>query len=483
VTYQGADLTVNQRAITLSADAKSRLYGDANPALTFGAVGGDGLASFDTLASAGYGLTTSAVATSNVGSYAIALTGSNANYDVTYQGADLSVNQRAITLSADAKSRLYGDANPALTFGAVGGDGLASFDTLTSAGYGLTTSATATSNVGDYAIALSGANANYAVTYQGADLTVNQRAITLSADGKSRLYGDANPVLTFGAVGGDGLATFDTLAGAGYGLTTSATATSNVGNYAIALTGSNANYTVTYQGADLAVGQRSITLSANNVARIYGDANPALTFGAIGGNGLASFDTPTGAGYELSTTATATSNVGGYAIALAGTNANYAVTFTPGTLTVNQRAITVTADNQSRLQGQPDPALSYSLTSGSLASFDSQSSVFSGALVRVPGEAVGDYAIGQGTLVAYNPNYAMTFVGGVLSIGPAQVTVSRPFETPAPEKVAALFAGGSSAEGEGGDPGQCSGGVIGGACASQVHPDNRGLGPFIGFSN
>jgi filamentous hemagglutinin family protein len=481
VTYTGADLTVNQRTITLNADAKSRLYGNANPALTFGAVGGDGLASFDTLASAGYGLTTSAQTSSGVGAYGITLTGSNDNYAVTYTGADLTVNQRTITLNADAKSRLYGNANPALTFGAVGGDGLASFDTLASAGYGLTTSAQTSSGVGAYGITLTGSNDNYAVTYTGADLTVNQRAITLSADAKSRLYGDANPALTFGAVGGDGLASFDTLASAGYGLITSAQTTSGVGAYGITLTGSNDNYAVTYSGADLTVNQRAITLSANNAARAYGDANPALTFGAVGGDGLASFDSmPEDAGFGLASSATANSNVGSYAITLAATNTNYAVTFTPGTLTVNQRAITVTADNQSRLQGQSDPMLGYSLTGGSLASFDSDSSVFTGALVRAPGEAVGGYAISQGSLAA-NSNYVMTFVGGVLSIGPAQVTVSRPLET-TPDQVASLLPAPGGQAGEE-DEAQCKTGVIGGACASQVYPDNRRLGPFIGFSN
>ncbi|WP_164107881.1 MBG domain-containing protein, partial [Serratia marcescens] len=68
----------------------------------------------------------------------------------------------------------------------------------------------------------------YALSFvNSGTLTVNQRAITVTATATSRAYGDANP--TFGyTVGGAGLANGDTLSGA---LATSATAASNVGTY------------------------------------------------------------------------------------------------------------------------------------------------------------------------------------------------------------------------------------------------------------
>ena len=51
-------------------------------------------------------------------------------------------------MTADAQSRAYGDANPALTY-QVGGSGLVNGDTLSGA---LATSATTASNVGIYGI-------------------------------------------------------------------------------------------------------------------------------------------------------------------------------------------------------------------------------------------------------------------------------------------------------------------------------------------
>ena len=326
VSFDGANLTVTQRAITVTADAKSRAYGDANPALTY-QVGGAGLVNGDTLSG---GLTTSATTASNVGVYAITqgTLAASGNYALNYSGNDLTIGQRAITVTADAKSRAYGDANPALTY-QVGGAGLVNGDTLSGA---LGTSATTASNVGVYGIdqGTLAASGNYALNYSGNDLTVTQRAITVTADAKSRTYGDANPALTY-QVGGSGLVNGDTLSGA---LATSATTTSNVGSYGIGqgTLAASGNYALNYAGNNLTVTQRAITVTADAKSRAYGDANPSLTY-QVGGAGLVNGDTLSG---TLATSATITSNVGVYGIGqgtLAATS-NYAFTFVGANLTV-----------------------------------------------------------------------------------------------------------------------------------------------------
>ena len=199
LNYTSDNLTVTQRAITVTADAKSRAYGEVNPALTY-QVGGSGLVNGDTLSGA---LATSATISSNVGTYGIGqgTLAASGNYALNYTSNNLTVTQRAITVTADAKSRAYGDANPALTY-QVGGSGLVNGDTLSGA---LATSATTASNVGIYGITQGSlaASGNYALNYTGDNLTVTQRAITVTADAKSRAYGDANPALTY-QVGGSG---------------------------------------------------------------------------------------------------------------------------------------------------------------------------------------------------------------------------------------------------------------------------------------
>ncbi len=89
--------------------------------------------------------------------------------------------------------------------------------------------------------------------------------------------------------------------------------------------------------------------------------------------------------------------------------------------TVNPRAMSVTANAETKTYGTADPALTYQITAGALVSGD----VFTGALTRVPGETLGSYAIQQGTL-ALNGNYALTYVAAKLIITPANFVVSVP---------------------------------------------------------
>jgi hypothetical protein len=100
-------------------------------------------------------------------------------------------------------------------------------------------------------------------------------------------------------------------------------------------------------------------------------------------------------------------------------SSNYALTFVPGTLAITARAITVTVDSLTKVYGEADPALTYQITSGSLAVGDS----FTGSLTRDPGEDVGIYAMTQGSL-ALNSNYTLTVVPGTLEITARSVTVT-----------------------------------------------------------
>ncbi|MDM8000002.1 MAG: MBG domain-containing protein [Dehalococcoidia bacterium] len=88
-------------------------------------------------------------------------------------------------------------------------------------------------------------------------------------------------------------------------------------------------------------------------------------------------------------------------------------------LTVAPRRITVTADNTGKVYGDPDPALTYHISSGSLALGDA----FTGSVAREAGESVGTYAIGRGTL-NLGSNYDLTFVEGAFSITPRSIEVA-----------------------------------------------------------
>jgi MBG domain (YGX type)/Bacterial Ig-like domain (group 3)/Quinohemoprotein amine dehydrogenase, alpha subunit domain III len=94
------------------------------------------------------------------------------------------------------------------------------------------------------------------------------------------------------------------------------------------------------------------------------------------------------------------------------------------TQAVNQRNITVTADAQTKVYGDSDPALTCQITSGSLVSGDN----FTGALTRAAGELAGTYDIQQGTL-ALSSNYNLTFVGAILTITARPITILPPVPT------------------------------------------------------
>ena len=387
--------------MSVSANAKSKVYGDADPALTY---------TFGTL----YNGDTSSVLTGtlsraagqNVGSYAITQgsLAAGSNYAIVYVGANLSIAQRSLNVTADVKSKVYGDADPALTY---------TFGTLyngdTSSVLTGTLSRAAGQNVGSYAITQGSlaAGSNYAIVYAGANLTITQRNLSVSANAKSKVYGDADPALTYSLgtlYNGD---TSSVLTG-----TLSRAAGQNVGNYAITQ-GSLAagfNYAIVYAGANLTITQRNLNVTANARTKVYGDADPALTY--IYGS-LYNGDTAgvlTGA-----LTRVAGGNVGSYAITQGTLSAglNYSIIYSGATFAISAAPLTVTAAAKTKIAGQTDPALTYQVNGLKLS--DTASSVLTGSLTRQPGETAGIYNILQGNL-ASSSNYTLIYVGSTLTI-------------------------------------------------------------------
>jgi filamentous hemagglutinin family protein len=414
--FTDGTLTVTARPITVMADNLSREYGNANPTFTY-TIGGDGLVNGDSLSGA---LATSATTASDVGSYDITqgTLAAPGNYDITaFTDGTLSVTARPITVTADDLSRIYGNANPALTY-TVGGEGLVNGGALSGA---LTTSATTASNAGNYDIARGSlsASSNYALTFADGTLAITARPITVTADNLSRVYGNANPVLTY-TVGGNGLVNGDSLTGA---LITSATTASNVGSYAIGegTLAASANYRLTFDAGALSITARPISITANSLSRVYGDANPVLTY-TVGGDGLVNGDSLTGA---LATSATTASNVGNYAIT-EGTLAesgNYEITnFTGGALTVTTRPITVMSNDLSRIYGNANPVLTYTVGGDGLVNGDT----LTGALATsaASGSSVGSYDIAQGTLATSDNYEVASFSSGTLTIVARPITVT-----------------------------------------------------------
>ena len=262
---------------------------------------------------------------------------------------------------------------------------------------------------------------NYTVTSNNGTLTVTQAVLTVTAASVSRLYGDANPVLTgtiTGIQNGDNItATYSS----------TAIATSPVGNYAIvpALsdngTGALANYAVVINNGVLTVNPAPLTVATASATRVYGDPNPAFT-GPI--TGIKNADNIT-ATYTSATDATTA--VGSYPIVPAlsdnGTGAltNYAVTVINGTLTITPAPLTATADNASRVYGDPNPAFT-----GTITGLKNGDNITFGATSADPTAAVGTYPIVPALVDPTGKlgNYTITANNGILTVTPAPLSVA-----------------------------------------------------------
>ena len=92
-------------------------------------------------------------------------------------------------------------------------------------------------------------------------------------------------------------------------------------------------------------------MTVQDTAKTYGQANPAFTLtygGFVNGDTAAAL----GGAASYSTSASAASHVGTYAVTAGGlTSADYTISYVAGTLTVNKATLTVTADDQSKSYG------------------------------------------------------------------------------------------------------------------------------------
>lgn len=300
-----------------------------------------------------YGVFAATPAGSQIGSFANYARRYNLANEAAYDAITLGGNFAAfritptLTVTADDLSRFYGNANPALTATITGFQPGDSVTDLLGAP-GLAALADGTSDVGLYTITAAlgtlQSEQGYQFTFAPGTLNVTPRPITVTANNLSRIYGNANPALTF-TVGGLGLVNGDTLTGAP---TTTANATTGVG--AIAITqgtlGASSNYALTFVNGALTITARPITITADDLVKLLGLPDPALTF-TVGGLGLVNGDAVSGSLVREGGEAQ-----GRFVISQGSLSAgpNYSTTFVPGRLTINAPPIPSEVTNTTALE-------------------------------------------------------------------------------------------------------------------------------------
>jgi hypothetical protein len=375
------------------------------------------------------------VAHVDVGTYPITCSGaSDDNYIFNYAPppgpavGTLTVTQKPLTITADNRGKAFTDtvvfAGTEFTAsGLILGDTVTSV-TLFSIGapagspvagspYPITPSAAVGTGLG-----------NYAITYVDGLLTIATNILTITANDQTKTYGD---VFTFAG-------TEFSVVGLQFGdSVTSVTLTSLgapspavVGTYSIlpsAAAGSGlTNYTIVYVSSQMNVTPRTLTFDPNNQTKVYGSV-----FAGYSGTltGLRAGDTITPIYDSLGEVATAP--VGVYPITVTLDDqgnklGNYNVTIDPvptATLTVTPKALTVTANNQTKPYGTLFTFLGTEFTILGLTNGDTVDTVTlnsagapaSATVAGSPYTIVPSAATGTGL-----GNYTIGYVNGAMTI-------------------------------------------------------------------
>ncbi|MEO6547742.1 MAG: MBG domain-containing protein [Ferruginibacter sp.] len=379
ITYNTTNtFTVAKSTLTITALNQSKVYGNMF-SFTGTEFTSSGLQNGETIGSVTL-ISGGSVASAAVTSYTItpsAATGGTftaSNYNIVYNNGNIVVNKADLTITADDRSKTFGTA---LTSGtgstAYKAIGLQNGNTLTTLTIGYGTGSLAAAAVGTYAntitpSAVLGANgylaSNYNIIYAAGDIIVNTANLTITANNVNKTYG---ALLTGGSSASFtsiGLVSTNTLTSVTIAYGTGAAATAPVSTYngsvaaSAAVGGSGflaSNYNITYVTGNIIVGAANLTITAAAQSKLYG-----AVFSFVGTefttNGLVNGET-VGSVTLGSTGSPATAGVGAYPITLSAatggtfTTANYAITYTNGTLTVNKADLTITADDRSKTFG------------------------------------------------------------------------------------------------------------------------------------
>ena len=265
-------LTIVPAILTVTADVKTKVYGEANPALTYTVKASD-LRNGDAATVVSGSLTRAQGEA--VGNYDITNVDLAAdNYAINYVKSQLSITKAVLTVTADAKTKVYGEADPALTYMVKASD-LRNGDAATVVSGSLTRAQGEA--VGSYDITnVDLAADNYTINYVKSQLSITKAVLTVTADAKTKVYGDADPALTYTVKASD-LRNGDAATVVSGSLTRAQG--ESVGNYDITNVDLAAsNYAINYVKSELSITKAVLTVTADAKAKVYGTNDPTLTY-------------------------------------------------------------------------------------------------------------------------------------------------------------------------------------------------------------
>ncbi len=266
-------LIINKADVTVTPNAsQSKIYGNDDPTITYTYT--PELIAGNTFSGA---LTRNTG--NNVGNYNITMGTLSAgnNYKITLAEANFEVTPKPITVTPDTKTKVYGEADPSLSY--TFAPSLLGTDAITGA-----LSRMEGENVGSYDITIGTltAGVNYEIAVADVNFTITPKSISVIANpSQEKTYGDADPALTY-------TVTPDLNKGDSFTGELSRTSGENIGSYAIEIGSLTAgsNYSIGFTTADFAIAPRQLAIShpiLTTAKQHDGTTNAKVTAGTLTG--------------------------------------------------------------------------------------------------------------------------------------------------------------------------------------------------------
>ena len=372
VAVVNGDFTISQQPVRIEAENQSKVYGDTDDLHAI--IKANGVDQHAVCSGSICNVTIDEIPVTctlghsggeNVGNdYQITAvcTGLSANYSLDDSGlGKLTITPKAVTITADAnQGKVYGQTGEPLTAAVtMDGTNLSSNCTNgqctvdTGIGDPITYSISRVSgeNVGEYAITVtSGSTNNYSITCTGNVYTITPAEAAVTADAKTKKYGEEDPVLTATVTG---MVNGDTASVISYDPPVRLDG-ENVGEYPISVSGESVqgNYNVRYVSGAFTITAAEAKVKADDLSKVYGEEDPQLTAKVTG---LVNGDTADVITYNTPVRKEGL-NVGSYEITVDGQSVqgNYNVAYEPGTFTITQKPIVIKAASAEKVyDGKP----------------------------------------------------------------------------------------------------------------------------------
>ena len=323
-----------QTSVSIKADDKSMVYGNAVPTLTYTVTEGTPQGE--------PALSCEATSQSPVGTYTINIAnGTLTNDIINLTEGTLTINKAPLTITAKSYEITQGDELPKFEVTYSGFKNSETENVLTKKPT-ITCAATNDSAPGEYDIIVSGAEAtNYNISYVAGKLTIKDKEVlSIKADDKTMVYGNAVPTLTYTVTEG-------TPQGEP-ALSCEATSQSPVGTYTINIAnGTLTNDIINLTEGTLTINKAPLTITAKSYEITQGDELPKFE---VTYSGFKNSETENVLTKKPTITCAATNDSapGEYDIIVSDAEAtNYNISYVAGKLTIKEPFEVITDDKGS----------------------------------------------------------------------------------------------------------------------------------------